>query len=65
MNSIEDKSELESILDSALCLAVRNVRTIADRQNNDMSSTEVDKLHHLMEIIYYAKVTKSHLTIKG
>ena len=65
MNSIEDKSELESILDSALCLAVRNVRTITDKWDDDMSSTEVDKLHHLMEIIYYAKVTKSHLTIKG
>lgn len=64
MNNVESKSELESVLDSALCLAVSNIRTITNKWDDDMSSTEVDKLHHLMEIIYYAKTTKSHLTTK-
>ena len=58
MCDIEHKSELESCLDSTMKLVVQNIRTIVDKWDKDMCSTEVDKLHHLLEIIYYAKTIK-------
>lgn len=62
MSDMEHKSELESLMDSTMKLTSCNIRTILDEWDKDMPEHEVDKLHHLMEIMYYARAMK-HETI--
>lgn len=62
MSDMEHKSELESLMGSTMKLASCNIRTILDEWDKDMSAHEVDKLHHLIEIMYYARAMK-HETI--
>ena len=60
---MEYKSELKSLIDSTMKLTSCNIRTILDEWDKDMPDHEVDKLHHLMEIMYYAKVMKHEITM--
>lgn len=63
MSDMEHKSELESLMDSTMKLTSCNIRTVLDEWDKDMSAHEVDKLHHLMEIMYYARVMKHETTM--
>ena len=63
MSDMEHKSELESLMDSTMKLTSCNIRTVLDECDKDMSSHEVDKLHHLMEIMYYARAMKQETTM--
>lgn len=59
MHNVETQSELMTVIDKAMCLALENIRTITEKWDKDMCATEVDKLHHLMETIHMIKVVKS------
>ena len=63
MSDMEHKSELESLMDSIMKLTSCNIRTVLDEWNKDMPAHEVDKLHHLMEIMYYARAMKHETTM--
>ena len=63
MSDMEHKSELESLMDSTMKLTSCNIRTILDEWDKDMPEHEVDKLHHLMEIMYYARAMKPETTM--
>lgn len=59
MHDVETKSELMTVMDKAMCLTLQNIRTIVDRWDADMCATEVDKLHHLLEVVHNIKAIKA------